>query len=66
MKVRCMVSVIERTGPATILVVEMGDEKVTIEVTGRVAHRVGDFIDIWMAKEHCHLFDTSSGIRLDQ
>jgi len=66
MKVRCMVSVIEPTGPATILVVEMGDEKVTIEVTGRVAHRVGDFIDIWMAKEHCHLFDTSSGIRLDQ
>ncbi|AKO99116.1 Maltose/maltodextrin transport ATP-binding protein MalK (plasmid) [Marinovum algicola DG 898] len=66
MKVRCMVSVIEPTGPATILVVEMGDEKVTIEVTGRVAHKVGDFIDIWMAKEHCHLFDTSSGIRLDQ
>ena len=66
MKARCMVTVIEPTGPATILVVEMGDEKVTIEVTGRVAHKVGDFIDIWMAKEHCHLFDTSSGIRLDQ
>lgn len=63
--VRATISVLEPTGPDTLIFGQMGTNKITSLAHTRVSAQAGDVVGLAIDAEQAHLFDAESGVRLD-
>ena len=61
---KAVVDMVEPTGAATELSISFASNKMTILVTGRTKIKPGDVVYLSVDKDHAHVFDRTTGIRL--
>ena len=63
--INARVNVVEPTGSETQILLNIGQQKVTTLFHQRVAAQPGEIVKILPDARHAHLFDATSGLRLN-
>jgi multiple sugar transport system ATP-binding protein len=59
------VIVVEPTGAETELLLQVGEERITVVMHGRTEARPDDLVGLEISAAKAHVFDSTSGVRLD-
>lgn len=60
------VVIVEPTGAETELLVDVGDQQMTVVIHGRTRSQPGDLVYLSLDAARSHVFDATSGVRLGQ